>query len=61
MSLENGFAVVGPHQLATINGAGSTEWLDRRVERPVEPTTEWLLNSQIKNDPFVPMPLPEVD
>jgi hypothetical protein len=55
------FAEVGPDQLATIRGAGSQDWFARRLERPSEPSAQWKEDNKIKNDPFVPMPLPELD
>ena len=55
------FAVVGPDQLAVIRGAGSEQWLANRLERPSEPSTQWRENNKVKNDPFVPMALPELD
>jgi len=58
---EVGFAVVGPDQLEAIRGAGSDEWFARRLERPSEPSAQWKENNKIKNDPFTPMPLPELD
>jgi hypothetical protein len=61
MSMEFGFAEVGPDQLAAIRGAGSDDWFARRLERPVTPSASWTESSKIKQDPFVPMPLPDLD
>ena len=59
--MEFGFVEVGPEQLAAIRGAGSEDWFARRLERPSQPSASWLESSKIKQDPFVPMPLPELD
>jgi len=61
MLREVGFAEVGPDQLAVIRGAAGDQWLANRLERPSEPSTQWKESNKIKNDPFVPMPLPELD
>jgi len=61
MLREVGFAEVGPDQLAAIRGAAGEGWLASRLERPSQPTAKWTENNKIKQDPFVPMPLPELD
>ena len=61
MLREVGFAEVGPDQLVWIRGAAGEQWLANRLERPSEPSAGWKESNKIKNDPFVPMPLPELD
>jgi hypothetical protein len=59
--MEFGFVEVGPDQLAMIRGSAGEDWFARRLERPSQPSAGWLESNKIKQDPFVPMPLPELD